>query len=314
MKHLSEIIKYLENRNILLNIRSLKFGLYIFICLMIITGCDGCDETPKGPNLIDYVNQIHWELVPETEQCPVMGSPTNSCLVPLQLVFTWQGGFVEYKGMSCCLDCERWAPACQIGLHTIEFATGNLPISPRVRIPGHKPRPGMIIWTRAGGIHDNVNRDWCDNFRSSDLEGSNLQDLKNFLDQLTMKYGQDDDLDPDSNNPKDVCLHISDENPPIRTDPSGNTGTVAGEISCASGAAARARNCRYQVTLYRQAFYGQCSKAPYNTVAHEFKHILQSIELNLPTGSCDQAENGSQYEQEATDWANSIISDCTDCP
>lgn len=315
MNLFGEIVKYLNIRNNFLNIRLLRLGFYLIICFLF-SGCwlfKETQETSEGPNLIDYVNKVHWELVKGEVQCLSGAAPLSSCLVPLELVFDWQSGFEDHRGYSCCLDCERGVPAGQIGLTTIEFATGNSPLSPRVRIPGHKPRPGMIIWTRAAGIHENVNRDWCDDFRSSDLEGSNLQALINFLNQLTNRYGESYNLNPDSNNPKDVCLYISNADPPIRTDPDGNTGTVAGEISCASGSAARARNCRYQVTLYKQAFYGQCAIGPYNIVAHEFKHILQSIELNLPTGSCDQPGNSGNYEQEARNFAKSIVSDCANC-
>jgi hypothetical protein len=135
--------------------KQLVIGL--FFVVVFISGCIGYGST-EGSNLIDFVDQVRWGSVSETTQCPIMGSPSNLCLAPLELVFTWRGGYVDHRGFSCCLDCERYAPACQLGLHVVEFSTGNLPLSPRVRIPGHKPQAGMIIWTRAGGIPDNV---WC---------------------------------------------------------------------------------------------------------------------------------------------------------
>jgi hypothetical protein len=138
-----------------------KHPALAFLALLVILFSNSCAIfSPDGPALIDQVERVHWQALPEEVICPVMGSDSNLCLEPLELVFTWRSGYVEFQGFSCCLDCERYSPACQLAGQTVEFSTGTLPISPRVRVPSHEPVPGLIIWERGSGVPEPL-VDWC---------------------------------------------------------------------------------------------------------------------------------------------------------
>jgi len=126
--------------------------LFLLLGLLILSGC--VLGSRDGPAIIDFVEKVHYQAVSEDVICPIMGSDSNLCLKPLELIFTWRSGYIDHRGFSCCLDCERYVPACQYGNRVVEFATGNFPLAPRVRIPPHDPEAGMVIWERTGGVPD----------------------------------------------------------------------------------------------------------------------------------------------------------------
>jgi hypothetical protein len=141
------------------HLKKVIIRLSYFISICLLSGCS-LFSGRDGPALIDFVDRVHYEAVNADEICPLMGSDTNLCLKPLELVFTWRSGYIDHKGFSCCLDCERYVPACQYGNRVVEFSTGNFPLAPRERVPAHDPEAGMVIWEREGGVPDPL-VNWC---------------------------------------------------------------------------------------------------------------------------------------------------------
>jgi hypothetical protein len=105
----------------------------------------------------------------------------------------------------------------------------------------------------------------------------------------------------------DIKINISPNVPPTHP---GRPGVVGGRIVCHSGEAARTAGAKYRITLYKSAFFGKCRAQIFNTIAHEFKHILQVIENNL---SCTGVENIAAYEKESYTWADYIAPLCSNC-
>lgn len=132
--------------------RRILARLILFLGLFILSGC--VIGSRDGPAILDNVEKVHYQAYAEDVWCPIYGSDTNLCLKPLELIFTWRSGYIDNRGFTCCLDCERYVPACQYGNRVVEFATGNYPLAPRVRVPAHDPEAGMVIWERTGGVPD----------------------------------------------------------------------------------------------------------------------------------------------------------------
>lgn len=288
----------------------------LMLCLTVLFGLNSCSFFKENP-VVDYVEMVRYEYrAPTGTGCsPFAG--VNYCAQAIFPVYHYSSGKLIVGG-ECCLHCTKWNNVCKISAgRVLEFDTSTLPLSPRVKIPPHKPVPGLVVWTRKGGVSTVLGRDLCEEkYSSEDVRGERLRSLEEYVRVLTTMYGANAGLDPDSNNPRDVCLRISHDDPPVQY-PNGERRLVAGRISCAEGAAARSsvRNCRYQIDIWEKAFSegNVCAGRIYKTIAHEFKHILQSVELNLPVSRCNQTENNAQQEKEAAEFADKVFPLCKDC-
>ncbi len=102
--------------------------------------------------VVDLVDSVSWQRVDEdTVICP----GGARCLVAVQTVYSWSSGKTTF-GKNCCLDCERYAHACQLGKQKISFRDTSLPLAQLIKIPAHWPHPGMVLWTREGGINSAI--------------------------------------------------------------------------------------------------------------------------------------------------------------
>jgi hypothetical protein len=287
---------------------------------MVITGLaflDACSMCNKPVVLINCVEFVRWELVQIQETFMGCGLYNVECPLIMRPAYHYTDGTVQWGDLFCNTCPDNYYNPSRFGLYILEFNECAIPLTRRIRIPPHRPSPGLVVYIRSSGIQP-TERDLCETRYSSDeLSGDKLKQLEDFLQGLVAFYGPPAGLDPTSNNPRDVCIFVSHADPPLRSDANGNVGQVAGEIACAEGVAARARNCRYQITIYERAIntLSPCVEFLYNLMAHEFKHILQSIELGLPTGQCDQppAERRAELEQAAQDFANLIAPMCNTC-
>jgi hypothetical protein len=145
--------------------------------------------------------------------------------------------------------------------------------------------PGKIIRINNQA---SAERKWCDNSRASDFRGNGLNSLREYLDWLVREFGTSVGLDVG-----DVTLTISNEYPPP-TVPGEPGKLLAGTVFCPSPS-------KYIIVIYEHSFTGKTVAEIYNTIAHEFKHILQIIEHGL---DCEQRT--PQLEEEADRWAEQI--------
>src|SRR5262245_696628 len=257
-----------------------RFGpLVILLCLFAGTSACSLLRDDTAEPLVDYVDSVQWVLGDPTASCGT--SSPGHCVSTLRTEYKWTSGRTTY-GDYLCMKCSAGSAIGQLGGGTtILFADSNLPVPTNIRIPAHRPTPGLVLWTRRNGVNSTATDNICRRYGVSDLQGPRLQNLNDYLNALVRYYGASAGLDATRNHPRDVCLLVSDEVPSTEVDSSGRTAYVAGRISCEAGSLASARNCRYQVKLYARAFSltNSCLNAVYNTTAHEFKHILQSIAL-----------------------------------
>jgi hypothetical protein len=131
----------------------------------------------------------------------------------------------------------------------------------------------------------------CATARDQDFEGAGEQKLRAFLAWLAQDHG------------KAVGLKVSQVSLAIvRGDPKpGPAGVQVGEISCSPD--------DYRITLYRNALAGRPLAVAYETLAHEFHHI---VEIRRDRLACE-ARKGARaaYEKEATDFARKLVRRCT---
>jgi hypothetical protein len=93
----------------------------------------------------------------------------------------------------------------------------------------------------------------------------------------------------------------------------GREGPVAGEIVCHPPEAWEEVG-RYRIVLYREPLLNHDVSRLYNTIAHEFKHVLQDV-AGEGAVNCGQFAKDSRlraYEKEASRWADRIAP-LTDC-
>jgi hypothetical protein len=132
-----------------------------------------------------------------------------------------------------------------------------------------------------------------------------LRPYRDYLDWLIRSWGVEYGLTP-----RDVRLYASYAPAPTRP---GRDGPVAGEIVC-HHPEEREDVGRYRIVLYREALLGHDVSRLYNTIAHEFKHVLQDAagEGAVDCGRIAKASALRHYEKEASRWADRIAP-LTDC-
>lgn len=286
--------------------------VFAITLLLAVAGCGllerlfGGDD-PVGPAEVERVTYVATDRV--RGSCP--WEPCRLTVIP-RYDFT-NGRSEESTAVSCCADCRGRS---QCTSNVLSFLRSTLPISERIEIPSHYAYPGAVVYTRQSGIAPEISRNLCETrYRSSDLtSATGIARAEGFLRYLTEVYGGEVGLDANATGPRDVCLIVSRAEPEEMQDATGRTGVVSGRISCARGAAARARNCRYAVVVFERAYSGRCAMRPLHTIAHEFEHIRQSIRLGVPVSQCDSVEDGmDRLEREAEAFANTVFPLCDEC-
>jgi hypothetical protein len=130
----------------------------------------------------------------------------------------------------------------------------------------------------------------CRHSRDTDFDGAGEQLLRGYLEWLVLAHGA-----PASLKARDVELAI------VRGDPKpGPGGVTAGEISCGTD--------DYRITLYRNALAGRPLAVAYDTLAHEFHHVVQIRRDGL---HCESRKGEREsYEREAVEFARKLVPRC----
>lgn len=230
-------------------------------------------------NLLNPQNVVYrYELVPQSTLIPwgLCFDHGSKCRVTLNLIKRENGQVDAYfYGQTCCWECEDGFCACD-----------------------NRFWPGKVNQV---GFRKLPERDLCSTITTDDFKkgyGMNkMLQYKYYLDWLISTYGSAHGLESG-----DIKIYASYAEPPTMP---GQPGVVAGEVVKFEGAAATAQGCKYQITIYRDALVGHTLSELYNTIAHEFKHILQDVEHGVGIGSTDP-----QYEQEVKEFANYLVPPC----
>ncbi len=132
----------------------------------------------------------------------------------------------------------------------------------------------------------------CRAARGADFKGDGEQQLRRYLAWLVQAHGAKVSLKPE-----DVTLAIA------RGEPKPSTGGVtAGEVSCSAG--------KYRVTLYRNVLDGRPLAVAYESLAHEFYHVVQ---IRLDRLKCKPGKGDREgYEREAVEFARTLVPACTE--
>ena len=130
----------------------------------------------------------------------------------------------------------------------------------------------------------------CGPALDADFDAQGQERLRRYLDWLAQAYGPDVGL-----RPQDVSLVVV--RGPAKPGPMGVT---AAEVACNPG--------RYRITLYRDALSGRPLSVAYDTLAHEFYHLVQIRRDGLACEARD-GERAS-YEREAVSFARGIVPAC----
>jgi hypothetical protein len=131
----------------------------------------------------------------------------------------------------------------------------------------------------------------CEAARAADFEGAGEQRLRAYLAWLAQHYGGDVALAPSR-----VGLAVAASEPKP-----GPAGVQAGEVACNPDS--------YRVTLYRTALEGRPLAVAYETVAHEFFHLVQIRRDRLDCAPGDGARK--LYEREAAGFARELVPACS---
>jgi hypothetical protein len=134
----------------------------------------------------------------------------------------------------------------------------------------------------------------CAHARDADFDGAGEQRLRGFLSYLAQAHGL-----PAGIEPREVSLGIV--RGPAKLAPAG---VQAGEVGCGG-----AGQGPYRVTLYRDALAGRPLALAYETVAHEFHHVVQIHRDHLPCGARSDKDRAA-YEREAREVARSFVPAC----
>lgn len=134
----------------------------------------------------------------------------------------------------------------------------------------------------------------CRPASDADFEGAGAEALKGWLEDLVQARGAQVDLSA-----QDVRLAIV-KGPPKP----GPQGVTAGEVACHRPGGGGP----YRITLYRDALAGRPLATAYQTVAHEFQHVVQirrdHLKCRAPHGELPA------YEQEAAEVAEQSVPSC----
>lgn len=135
-------------------------------------------------------------------------------------------------------------------------------------------------------------RDRCALAHTADFEGAGEAELHRYLHALARRHGPGSGVEP-----REVNLAIASGEPRP-----GLVGVTAGEVSCEPG------NRAFRITLYREALVGRQLYMAYQTVAHEFQHVVQirrdGLACGPPPGLLEE------YEREAADHAARLVPAC----
>lgn len=131
----------------------------------------------------------------------------------------------------------------------------------------------------------------CQAARTADFEGQGEQQLRAYLAWLAQTHGK-----PVALKPSHMELAV------VRSEPKpGPAGVQVGEVSCGANG--------YRITLYRDGLAGRPLAVAYETLAHEFFHVVQIRRDKL---DCESSKgNRERYEREATDFARKRVRRCT---
>lgn len=130
----------------------------------------------------------------------------------------------------------------------------------------------------------------CGPADDADFDADGHERLWRYLDWLAEAYGPEVGL-----RPQDVALAIV--RGPAKPGP---VGVTAAEVGCGGD--------RYRITLYRDALSGRPLSVTYDTLAHEFYHLVQIRRDGLACQARDGERAG--YEQEAMNFARGIVPAC----
>lgn len=133
----------------------------------------------------------------------------------------------------------------------------------------------------------------CAQAQDGDFEGAGERRLRGFLAYLAAAHGAPAGIDP-----AQVSLGIVRGAAKLAP-----AGVQAGEVGCGNGS-----DGPYRVTLYRDALAGRPLALAYETIAHEFHHVVQIHRDRLPCSA-----GGAQreaYEREAREVARRFVPQC----
>lgn len=205
------------------------------------------------------------------------------CLKALWLVKRVNGEIDQFvAGQKCCWTCEGGRSWC---LEMRNVWPGKV-----VKIVDWK---GKVV---------RFDHDYCGRLSTDDFYGDNIKAFELYLEWLVMTYGSDVGLEPG-----DVKLRISHSEPPTRPHPErpGESLEVHGQTSCLEWPTSTAMDAEYVITVYEKAH--ETRGDVYNTIAHEFKHVLQDKEHTL---DCREIASNPDFEDEATHWAETVAPPC----
>jgi len=137
-----------------------------------------------------------------------------------------------------------------------------------------------------------LTRQYCRTAFDADFEGQGRAALESYLAALASHYGA-----RVAANVRKVSLTIVKGTPKPSF-----AGVTAGEVACNSGD-------RYRITLYRDALAGRPLTTAYNTVAHEFQHVVQIERDHLPCNA-KRSRDLPRYEREAAAVADQLVPPC----
>jgi hypothetical protein len=130
----------------------------------------------------------------------------------------------------------------------------------------------------------------CAQARDADFEGAGERQLRGFLAYLAEAHGAPAGIDP-----RQVSLGIVRGAAKLAP-----AGVQAGEVGCGHGS-----DGPYRVTLYRDALAGRPLALAYETIAHEFHHVVQIHRDRLPCAAGDGPREA--YEREAREVARRFV-------
>jgi hypothetical protein len=133
----------------------------------------------------------------------------------------------------------------------------------------------------------------CAQARDGDFEGAGEQRMQGFLAYLAQAHGAPAGIDPSQ-----VSLGIVRGSAKFAP-----AGVQAGEVGCGGGG-----NGPYRVALYRDALVGRPLALTYETIAHEFHHVVQIHRDRLPCAAGDKQREA--YEREAREVARRFVPQC----
>jgi len=134
----------------------------------------------------------------------------------------------------------------------------------------------------------------CEQARDADFEEAGARRLQGFLSYLAHAHGAPAGIDPTK-----VSLGIVRGAAKLAP-----AGVQAGEVGCGVGT-----DGPYRVTLYRDALAGRPLALTYETIAHEFHHVVQIHRDRLPCAAGDGAQREA-YEREAREVARRFVPPC----